>query len=105
MRRKLTHVNRLSCSFFEREIVDILALVLLHDEQDVLTAVELALETGARSKQIVLNILRRLLEAPPLAPVDVPPALALQVEPLANVARYVHLRAPSLVLPGEHHAH
>jgi len=52
----------------DREMVDILVLVLLHDEQDVLTAVELALETGAPSKQIVINILSRLLEGAPIAP-------------------------------------
>ena len=33
----------------DREMVDILALVLHHDEQTVLCAVELALETGAPS--------------------------------------------------------
>jgi transposase len=84
----------------DREMVDILALVLLHDEQDVLTAVELALETGAPSKQIVINILSRLLEGSPLAPIEVPPALALRIEPLANVTRYDNLR-----IPGERHAH
>jgi hypothetical protein len=36
-------------------MVEILAPVLLHDEQAVLTAVELALEAGAPSKQTVLN--------------------------------------------------
>ena len=84
----------------DREMVDILALVLLHDEQDVLTAVELALETGAPSKQIVLNILSRLLDKTPLAPIEVPPALTLKIEPLANVTRYDNLR-----LQGDNHAH
>jgi hypothetical protein len=83
----------------DREMVDVLALVLLHDEQTVLTAVQLALETGATSKQIVLNILSRLLEGTPIAPVDVPQALALQVEPKANVTRYDSLRNQ-----GESHA-
>ncbi len=81
-------------------MVDILALVLLHDEQDVLTAVELALETGAPSKQIVINILSRLLDKTPLAAIEVPPALTLQIEPLANVTRYDNLR-----LQGNNHAH
>ena len=35
----------------DREMVEILALVLLHDEQMVLTAVELAFEAGAPNKQ------------------------------------------------------
>ena len=84
----------------DREMVYILALVLLHDEQDVLTAVELALETGAPSKQIVINILSRLLDKTPLAPIDVPPELTLKIEPLANVTRYDNLR-----LQGDNHAH
>ena len=61
----------------DREMVEILALVLHHDEQAVLCAVELALEVGAPSKQHVLNLLSRLLEAPPPAPVDTPARLTL----------------------------
>ena len=41
----------------DREMVDILALVLHHDEQAVLTAVELALAEGVATKTHVLNIL------------------------------------------------
>lgn len=89
----------------DREMVDILALVLLHNEQDVLTAVELALETGSPSKQIVINILSRLLEGSPIAPIEVPPALALRIEPLANVNRYDKLRAQTIGTHGGHHAH
>jgi len=59
-------------------MVEILALVLHHDEQAVLTAVELALESGAPSKQHVLNLLGRLIDAAPPAPVDAPQALALK---------------------------
>ena len=77
----------------DREMVEILALVLHHDEQAVLTAVELALEAGAPSKQHVLNILSRLVEeAAKPAPIDTPSALALIVEPEANVSRYDMLR-------------
>lgn len=76
----------------DREMVEILALVLHHDEQAVLTAVELALESGAPSKQHVLNMLSRLLEAAPPAPVTAPQALTLAVEPEANVSRYDGLR-------------
>lgn len=72
----------------DREMVDVLALVLLHDEQAVLAAVELALETGAPSKQMVMNILSRLIEGKPMPPVDVPGFLVLRIEPLANVNRY-----------------
>jgi hypothetical protein len=76
----------------DREMVDILALVLHHDEQAVLAAVELALESGAPSKQHVLNVLSRLLAESPPAPVSAPQALVLSVEPQANVSRYDGLR-------------
>ena len=47
----------------DREMVDILALVLQHDEQAVLTAVELALAEGVATKTHVLNLLHRLVDA------------------------------------------
>jgi hypothetical protein len=58
----------------------------------VLTAVELALESGAPSKQHVLNLLTRLVETAAPAPVNSPQALTLAVEPQANVDRYDQLR-------------
>ncbi len=76
----------------DREMVEILALVLQHDESAVLTAVELALESGTPSKQHVLNLLKRLIEPAPPAPVDTPTPLMLVVEPQANVSRYDELR-------------
>jgi transposase len=76
----------------DREMVEILALVLQHDESAVLTAVELALESGTPSKQHVLNLLKRLIEPAPPAPVDTPTPLILEVEPQANVSRYDELR-------------
>jgi transposase len=78
----------------DREMVEVLALVLHHDDQAVLTAVELALEAGVPTKMHVLNVLHRLLDskaAPP--PVTAPQALRLVIEPLANVNRYDDLRA------------
>src|SRR6201989_753131 len=51
----------------DREMVEILALVLQHDEQAVLTAVELALEAGAPSKTHILNLLHRLVDKKPTA--------------------------------------
>jgi transposase len=75
----------------DREMVEILALVLHHDEQVVLMAVELALESGTASKQHVLNLLSRLLEPPTPAPIDAPQALQLNIEPQANVGRYDNL--------------
>ena len=76
----------------DREMVEILSLVLHHDEQAVLCAVELALEAGAVSKEHVLNLLRRLTEAEVPPPIDTPTRLTLLEEPVANVTRYDHLR-------------
>jgi len=78
----------------DREMAEILALVLQHDEQAVLCAVELALEAGVATKTHVLNLLHRLIDgkAPPASPIDAPQALRLAQEPLANVGRYDALR-------------
>ena len=78
----------------DREMVEILSLVLQHDEQAVLCAVELALEGGVPTKTHVLNILHRLTDgkAPPASPIDAPQALRLAQEPLADVGRYDNLR-------------
>ena len=52
----------------DREMVEILALVLHHDEQAVLAAVELALEDGVPSKTHILNRLHRLIDGKPATP-------------------------------------
>ena len=79
----------------DREMVDILALVLQHDEQAVLTAVELALAEGVATKTHVLNLLHRLVDAKVVGgpSLDTPQALALRREPSANVERYDSLRS------------
>ena len=78
----------------DREMVEILALVLQHDEQAVLAAVELALEAGAPTKTHILNVLHRLIDGKPIDPPAVKPpnALTLITEPQANVERYDALR-------------
>ncbi len=78
----------------DREMVEILALVLQHDEQAVLAAVELALEAGAPTKTHILNLLHRLVDGKPLDPpaVPAPKALTLTSEPQADVERYDALR-------------
>ena len=76
----------------DREMAEVLALVLHHDEQAVLCAVELALDAEGVSKQHVLNVLARLLEPALPAPIDTPGHLALEAEPVANVSRYDGLR-------------
>ena len=87
----------------DREMVDILALVLHHDEEAVLAAVEMALAEGVATKTHVLNLLHRLIDGkvhggPPL---DTPQALALRREPKANVERYDGLRGQAV---GDRHA-
>lgn len=74
----------------DQEMVDILSLVLHHDEQAVLCAVEMALEAGVPTKTHVLNLLHRLVDGKPTDQPDVTPpsALALSKEPEANVSRY-----------------
>jgi len=71
-------------------MAEILSLVLQHDEQAVLCAVELALEVGVPTKTHVLNLLHRLIDgkSDKDTRVDIPEALALKCEPKANVARY-----------------
>jgi hypothetical protein len=72
-------------------MVDVLALVLLHDEQMVLRAVEQALNTGSPSKNSVMNGLSRLIEGAPIPAIEVAKPLVLTLEPQANVARYNRL--------------
>lgn len=77
----------------DREMVDILALVLQHDEGTVLCAVELALEGGVATKTHVLNILHCLTDGTNTATVlDAPQALVLSQEPRADIGRYDALR-------------
>jgi hypothetical protein len=79
----------------DREMVEILSLVLQHDEQAVLVAVELALQAGVPTKTHILNLLHRLTDgtASLVPPIEAPQALVLAQEPKANVARYDSLRA------------
>jgi hypothetical protein len=78
----------------DREVVEILALVLQHDEEAVLCAVELALQAGLPTKTHILNVLHRLVDGKTTAaPVHAPQALALSCEPQANVECYDGLRS------------
>ena len=78
----------------DREMVEILALVLQHDEQAVLCAVELALEGGVPTKVHILNLLHRLIDGKTSSVdvIDAPQALSLRREPEANLERYDSLR-------------
>ncbi len=78
----------------DREMVEILALVLQHDEQAGLAAAGLALEADAPTKTHILNLLHRLVDGKPTdtPPIKPPKALALTTEPQSNVERYDALR-------------
>jgi hypothetical protein len=77
-----------------REMVEILALVLQHTERDVLGAVELALSDGVPTKTHILNVLHRVLDgkSSTTPTIETPEALTLTIEPIADAARYDHLR-------------
>lgn len=82
----------------DREMVEILALVLYHDQTLILQAVEQALAAGVASKQHILHLLSCLIDQvnqvpPPLT--EVQQALTLSQEPQANVGRYDDLRSIS----------
>ena len=79
----------------DREMADILALVLYHEEQAMLVSVEMALAAGVPTKTHVLNLLHRLVDGKVVGgpPPDTPQALILHREPKANVERYDGLRA------------
>jgi len=81
----------------DREMADILALVLHHDEQLVEQAVREAVDSDIVSKTHILNRLSRLLDAPAPQTLTPPPALTLAEEPIANAERYDHLRGMSHV--------
>ncbi len=57
----------------DREMADILALVLHHDEQAVLVAVEMALAEGVAPKTHVLNLLHRLIDGKTTGGPDIDP--------------------------------
>jgi transposase len=76
----------------DREMADILALVLLHDEHLVEQAVAEALMIDQPSKQHVLNCLNRLSDSPPPKQLNPPPMLRLVTEPEANTQRYDRLK-------------
>ena len=79
----------------DREMADILALVLLHDEALVEKAVSDSLIVERPSKQHVLNCLSKLGDTPQPKPTLPPPALKLVNEPIADTDRYDRLRRRS----------
>jgi transposase len=80
----------------DREMADILALVLLYDEHLVERAVEESLKCEIPSKQHVLNHLSRLCDVPRPPLLEAPQALQLRLEPIADAGRYDGLRERTL---------
>lgn len=76
----------------DHDMVEILTLVLHHDEGAVLGAVELTLECSKPSKEHTFNLLGCSTEEPPPEPTPIPKELRLILEPQANVNRYDSLR-------------
>lgn len=77
----------------DREMVDILALVLHHKAEHVEQAILTALQSGCASKDHVLNCLHRLIETSPPAPVPVAEQFKLSVEPTSDTGLYEQLRS------------
>ena len=76
----------------DRQMVDILSVVLTDGLAAVEAACAEALAEGVHSADVVLNILARRREpGPPLA-ITTPDALRLRCEPAADCARYDRLR-------------
>jgi Integrase core domain len=82
----------------DRAFVELLMLAGEAGLDALTVACELTLETGIISAPIVMNALRRLI-APhlPAAAIDVPDAITLKLEPIANCHRYDYLLGVSNV--------
>ncbi len=82
----------------DREMADILALVVHHDEHLVEQAVREAIDSAVISKTHILNRLSRLLDTPLPGKLTPPAELALREEPIANTERYDALRGARHVI-------
>ncbi len=76
----------------DRQMVDILAVVLSDGLAAVEAACAEALHEGVHSADVILNILARRRETARPAAIPAPEALRLRVEPVADCARYDSLR-------------
>jgi transposase len=77
----------------DRQMVDILSAVLSDGLPAVEAACAEALREGVHSADVVLNVLARQREPPPVATILTPEALRLRHEPVADCARYDSLRS------------
>ncbi len=78
----------------DRRFVRVLAAVLVDGLDEVDDAVREALDAGAASDEVILNILARRREPPAPQPITTCEALVLRHPPIADCARYDLLRGP-----------
>jgi hypothetical protein len=75
----------------DRVMAQVLSTIPIHGLEEVLVAVEIALELGRPSGEHVRNVLGRL-KTPSTREVALVTALHVRIEPVANVSRYEALR-------------
>jgi transposase len=76
----------------DRQMVSILAAVLTDGLPEVEAACAEALAEGVHSADVILNILARRRDPPPIGPIATPASLTLRHAPIADCARYDNLR-------------
>ena len=76
----------------DRQFVKVLGAVLDHGLEAVEAACTEAVEAGICHGDVILTILARHLQPPPVSSIAIPEALVLKVPPLADCARYDSIR-------------
>ena len=76
----------------DRQMVSILAAVLTDGLPAVEAACAEALAEGVHSADVIINILARRRDPPPIGPIATPASLMLRQAPIADCARYDQLR-------------
>jgi hypothetical protein len=76
----------------DRQMVTIFAAVLIDGLPAVEAACAEALTEGVHSADVILNILARHRDPPPIVPIPTPASLMLRHAPVADCARYDTLR-------------
>jgi hypothetical protein len=87
----------------DRQFVEVLSMVALYGLEAVTDACAVALNEQVVSSAHVVNLLHRAAAPAPVAPLQVPEALKLTIEPAANCDRYDRLlRSHVTVVPINH---